>query len=268
MIYLDFFSGSHGHFLEYVINTWLFKGPKVPNIFTTLGASHNIRNHYAYMKERLACAAHYSEFSIKSPCPSKLVRISITNDWANWIYQINILSRAGDVPIEKKLLLTPSQVRNVPKDLRNEWYAKFNLANHGYPRPGNWQWQDLPSYNFPMESLFDHATFYSELYQLSKYLDTTFVPDQELGTLLTDFLSKNQGWQYYSKCQYLIHQVFAGTNVDFSSDQILQALINSSLTKSVGMFDGMLFDQDDYPTNTRQLWDMIQIHLESYDSKF
>jgi hypothetical protein len=32
-IYLDFFSGSHGHFLEYVINTWLFKGPCVDNIF-------------------------------------------------------------------------------------------------------------------------------------------------------------------------------------------------------------------------------------------
>ena len=90
-IYLDFFSGSHGHFLEYVINTWLFKGPRVNNIFNALGASHRIRSNSKYMVDRVVTAKHYSEFNINNDIPDQVIRISISHDYAKWIYQINII---------------------------------------------------------------------------------------------------------------------------------------------------------------------------------
>lgn len=268
MIALDFFSGSHGHFLEYVINTWLFKGPRVNNIFTDLGASHNIRRDIQYSQERIICADHYSEFNKELVNPSKIVRITIAEDWANWIYQINVLARAGDIPLEKKIKLTDESVRASPVAFRREWYSKFNLLEHGYQRPGNWLWPDANTFEFAMENLFDLENFYNELYRVADFLETTFVPDRELSNLLLKFLEKNQGWQYYVKCKNLYQHALTGNNVEFSSDAISQALLNSMISKSIGVFDGSLFDNDLYPTATDQVWKAIEDHLTLFDQKF
>lgn len=268
MTILDFYSGSHGHFLEYVINTWLFKGPRVPNIFNSLGASHRIRNDHLYMQHRLVEADHYSEFEKNISDPTKIVRITISEDWANWVYQINVLARAGDIPLEKKIALTPESVRNIPKDFRREWYSKFNFVDNGYNCPTTWRWPNIPSFEFAMESLFDLADFYNELYRLSNFLEITFVPDRELSRIWNDFLEKNQGWQYYTKCKHLYQYALTGHNIEFSSDEISQALLNSMISKSIGVFDGSLFDNDLYPTTTDQLWQAIEYHLTNFDQKF
>lgn len=268
MILLDFYSGSHGHFLEYVINTWLFKGPRVSDIFNSLGASHQIRNDRLYMQHRLAEADHYSEFEKNIGNPDKVVRITISQDWTNWIYQINVLARAGDIPLEKKIKLTPESVRSIPKDFRREWYSKFNFVDHGYTRPTIWQRHDVAVFEFAMESLFDLEDFYNELYRVSDFLETTFVPDRELSKVWNDFLEKNQGWQYYTKCKHLYQHALTGNNVEFSSDEISQALLNSMISKSIGVFDGNLFDNDSYPTTTEHLWEAIENHLTNFDQKF
>lgn len=268
MIYLDFFSGSHGHFLEYVINTWIFKGPRVSNIFTDLGTCHLICKDNAYEEHKILTAAHYTEFNIDCIEPSKVIRINISNDWDNWIYQINVMARAGDIPLEKKLSETPSQVRNVPNKLRNEWYSKFNIQDHGYPRPTTWRWPQLSAFDFSMKSLFDTVSFYNELYSLSEFLEITFVPDQALHRLLIQFQNFNHGWQYYAKCKQLVDQTLAGNSVDFASDEISHALINSMLTKCVGIFDGELFDSDRYPENTAKVWNCVEHHLSTFDERF
>ena len=41
---LDFWDGPHGHFLEYVINCWIFDCPRVPNLFTHTRACHGAKN--------------------------------------------------------------------------------------------------------------------------------------------------------------------------------------------------------------------------------
>ena len=268
MIYLDFFSGSHGHFLEYVINTWIFKGPRVDNIFTELGTCHRIRDNSVYVANKIVHARHYSEFDVDCVKPSKVIRINIGDDWDNWIYQINVLARAGDIPLEKKLSTTPSQVRNTPNKIRNEWYARFNSQEHGYLRPHTWRWQPVPAFDFSMKTLFDPVSFYIELHSLSKFLEMTFVPDHELYQLLTQFLDLNQGWQYYTKSKQAVDHALAGRNVEFSGDEISQALINSMLTKCVGIFDGELFDGDRYPNNTAQLWNCVDHHLSTFDERF
>jgi hypothetical protein len=267
-IYIDFYSGSHGHFLEYVINTWLFKGPRVSNIFTNLGASHLIRKDQKYMSKRLAIANHYSEFNKPIEDPSSVIRISVNNQWANYIYQINVMARAGDIPLAKKIKAIPVEVLNNTVLLRNQWYSKFNILECGYNLPQNWRWNNIPSFDFPMESLFDVKEFYQTLYKLGRFLQITFVPDIELSTLLKNFLDKNQGWQYYKQAENIVCNALNGNSVEFTSDEILQALINSLLTRTVGLFDGNLFAQRDYPTNTIEIWDAVNQHLKMFDRKF
>lgn len=268
-IYLDFFSGSHGHFLEYVINTWIFKGPRVDNIFNTLGASHLIRFDSEYMVNRVVTAKHYSEFNIDHTTPDKVIRVSISDYYAKWIYQINISERAGDIPIEKRnKKMIPDTIRNIPHAFRNNWYSKFNFEENGYVYPGNWRWQEITSFDFPMESLFEITELYSTLYKLSSFFNMTFVPDQELGQIFEKFLIKNQGWQSYLKCKNIVHESLMGHNIEFSSTIYEQALINSMLTQTVGIFDGELFDCDTYPNTTAQIWHQIDHHLKTFDQRF
>ena len=115
MIALDFFSGSHGHFLEYLINTYIFKGPRVPDVLTKLGTSHNIRNNADYMNCRIVEARHYSEFSLTSDIPEKLIRISVNTELESACYQINVFCRAGDIPTENKLLQIPAEILASPE---------------------------------------------------------------------------------------------------------------------------------------------------------
>jgi len=273
MILLDFDAGSHGHFLEYVINTWVFKGPRLKEVFTNIGASHLTRRDDEYMAKKVVTANHYSEYTISQETPHKVIRITINQDWANWIYQINILARGGNISLGKKLPNIPASIRANPNTLRQAFYAKFNMLD-GYsdikmpwpkPLPGtNWLWQDVPSFGFPMESLFDLTEFYNKLYQLADFLETTFVPDQELSNLLTEFLDKNQGWQYYIKSKQLVHSALTGGQpVKFDSDEILQAFINSIITKSTKMTDGKLFKDNEYPTDTNELWNAIDHYLKN-----
>lgn len=268
MILLDFFSGSHGHFLEYVVNTWLFGGPKVPNLFTALGTSHGIRSHQQYEQQKIVCGGHYSEYNLFTVAPQKVIRISIDSNWGNYIYQINVMSRAGDIPIEKKIIQTSQLVRETPRLYRNEWFSKFNFKENGYTLPGNWRWPDLPAFEFRMESLFDHIEFYQELYRLSAYLEQSFRPDEDLSQTLQSFLDKNQGWQYWQKAKRIVEQTLLGNSMSFDGDEILQALVNSILSQCVGVFDGVLFDADAYPTDTLQLQSALQQHLMTFDHKF
>ena len=102
MILLDFYSGSHGHFLEYLINVYIFQCPLVDKFFTNLGTSHGIRNSSNYMNSRLIVAGHYSEFNIPIADPTSVVRIQLNSDYGKAIYQINVDCRTGDIPTEKK----------------------------------------------------------------------------------------------------------------------------------------------------------------------
>jgi hypothetical protein len=65
-----------------------------------------------------------------------------------------------------------------------------------------------------------------------------------------------------------VHAAIVGNNIEFFSTEMSQALINSLLSKSVGIFDGELFDNDSYPSNTCQLWNMVDQHLKTFDQKF
>ena len=267
MIFLDFFSGSHGHFLEYVINTYIFTGPRVANFFTELGASHGIRRDADYMNSRIVCAAHYTEFDIDIlEKPAQVVRISTATQMEKIIYQINIMHRAGDIPVEKKIMLIPESVRNNESQLRLDYFSK--LTDTGYLLPGNWRWNDVPNYEFAMGSLFDLCNFYIELKKLAHFLNHSFNPDESLAQLWQEFMQRNQGWCYWKKSQDLITKSLANENFEFNADLWTQALLNCLLMQSIGICDGVLFDDDTYPSNTNQLYQIVQQYICEFDKRF
>lgn len=47
-----------------------------------------------------------------------------------------------------------------------------------------------------------------------------------------------------------------------------EALLNALISKTLGIYDGILFDQADYPTNTKAVYDLLKMHQDTFDSKF
>jgi hypothetical protein len=196
MILLDFYSGSHGHFLEYVINTYIYGGPRVTQVFTELGTCHGIRADSEYCRRRVVTAAHYSEFKIPVvDNPHKVIRITANSDMENICYQINVQCRAGDMFEKKKSQEINDNIKDSPVELRMDYYSKFSLAECGYQKPSQWRWDSVDHYEFPMRNLYDALNFYSELQQLSKFLNHSFKPDPSLMQLWQTFCDKNHGLQ-------------------------------------------------------------------------
>jgi hypothetical protein len=272
LILLDFHSGSHGHFLEYVVNTYIFSGHRVDNLITDLGTCHNAVKNTDYQHTRRIRCGHYSEFGLATPKFSQVVTISVGGQFANICYQINVECRAGDIPQEKKKQTIPESIRNSAGQLRNNYYSKFLDPSLGYPAPNNlqqqWKSKNIPVFDVPMHALYSLTDFYSVLHNLANFLNHTFNPDPSLAQLWQNFILKNHGVQAYEKAKNLVKHALSNEFVVFEASIIEQALINYYLSQCIGMHDGPLFDSDKYPTTTQQIWQIIQNHIQTFDQRF
>lgn len=264
MIKIDFYGSTHGHFLEYVTNVWIMQtAPSKTNIFKppTYSAHAPDSN---YLDNRVIRCGHFSIESIPFDATDQVIRIVIdqSNDNMFFIALTNYICKAGDIGLEHWMLsLIPDSVRNDTIENRNQWYSRFNereiYANHytGFININN------PVFNFPFESFFSFPDFCKELSKLSHFLNRTFFPDQLLYNLWSNFIEVNQGWQSYIKCNQLLEHIFSNSSYDINCNIIEQGWINFNLSKICQLFDGEIFDQESYPSNTQDMYRIIQTHL-------
>lgn len=267
MTFLDYFSGSHGMFLEYVINSWIFDGPRVANPFTDLGTSHRIYFDAAYQNNKQITANHWTEFDQSIDRLDKMVCISINSFKGQCCYQINVDIRAGDLLVIRKPSV-PADILASPRLLRNDFYAKFVDSSDGYGLPGKWKYSHVDSFYFRMESLYDMIDFYAELRQLASFLDRVFRPDQDLVTVWNKFIEKNHGLVMWNKCHNILKQSLSGYHADIDLDTREQSLLNAMITRCIGLADGDLFEYDQYPGNTTMIRNQIEHYLKTFHQRF
>jgi len=267
-ILLDFHGASHGHFLEYLINTWIFDGHRVDKIFTDLGTSHGAQKDSLYRKSKKIHCDHYTEYNNAHETPCKIIRISVDTISARLIHMINVMYRIGDIGLEKSYSLLPVEVQNNPAKLRNEWFSKLSDTDHGYNLDLQWRWTDRPAFFFPMENLYACVDLYRTMQDCAKFLDLKFSPDKELYQIWQQFIEGNQGLRAYKNSKIIVDRVMGQIDYDFEASIPEQALINLLLTQTVGLFDGPLFDQDSYPCNTLEIWKYVDHHLTTFDRRF
>lgn len=271
LVPLDFFAGTHGHFLEYVINSYIFRGPRVDNLFTPLGTSHNAMLNDAYRSNRQVGAGHYSEMNLTWPTvdPEKIIRITVEGFKGHACYLINLSSRAGDIEISEKELEIPEEARTVPSSLRNQYYCKFASLDLAAEIPNNWRTDATGQiFEFPMTAFYNLLEFLSTLRNLAAFLNHTFNPDTTLVALWQQFIDKNQGLQSWNRCIDLLEKV--SNNRDFAVKLSIheQGLLNLMLTNSFGICDGSLFDNDQYPDSTGEIWRQIKLFIDTFDQRF
>lgn len=265
---IDFHGASHGHFLEYVINTWIFNGFRVPRVFTDLGTSHLPRQNFEYQANRMIKCGHYTEHPVVHDRPEKIVRITVDTKVGQQIHMVNVMHRVGDITLDSSYKRIPSDVLDVPVLLRTNWFSKLTDAENLYKLDYKWRWPEADAFEFAMENLYDLTLFYQTLQRCADFLEQKFTPDQELYATWQQFVEMNQGLQCYKKSKKIVELALANQDFEFDSNEFEQALINAILTTTVNMYDGPLFVDNLYPTNTKQIWQYIQAHLNEFDKKY
>lgn len=273
MFFIDFASGTHGHYLQYVINNYILGvNVKIP-LFTDSGSSHHTKTSTTYNKKSLIDLGHFTSVN-KSKLPNDYEKIILINHNVelDFILLVNGFNRChGDLPADSSsvainklhsdMLIATSDVGR-----RKDWYHKLLERDGGLlMRATIPHKHTVPVFLFDYASFFNINDFYKELQKVSDFLNDVFVPTAELAHLHKAFLGKNRGYIYYNKAQDILNAVYLNLDYEFESDWQLQAFININLTKTYNLHSGSLFQLEEYPTNAKVIHKIIQKHIKEFD---
>jgi len=265
MIKIDFHGSTHGHFLEYVSNVYIMQTePSQCSIFKppTFSAHAPDNN---YLDNRIIECGHFSSkfYNLKIDPSDTVIRIMLDpgNDNLFFVALSNLMYKAGDVGFERQALVIPEHIRVDPASLRNNWYSKINERDTFSAHYQEFDNIDNPTFKFSFDSFFSFTDFCTELSELSRFLNQTFYPSRSLYELWHMFIQVNQGWQSYIKCNNILVDVFAGRTSPIQCTALEEAWLNFNLSKICRLYDGPLFDQAQYPADTRSIYNIVQEHL-------
>lgn len=248
---IDFYPGSHGHFLEYAINTWIFGGPKVQNIFTDIGTCHGTYNDNRYMLSKRVLCGHFSE--TKRPIPvecEKIIRISVSSFFEQCCLQINATNRAGDIPRAHKELKLSDSVLNDPVQLRNIYFSRFVDAEHQLSSSIQWCNTQCSVLEINMSDLYNLLDFFAALQRIAAFLTRQFKPDNDIIAVWQKFMSLNHGVCSWNKANQFVTATILQMPYEDNLNIEEQALVNVLLSQTMNIYSGELFDSIEYPTNT------------------
>lgn len=263
MIKIDFHGSTHGHFLEYVSNVYIMQTDAGQSkLFNSNGAAHEVDD--VYLENRQIYCDHYSSLQIPFASNDKVIRITIDSDDDNQFYiaLVNAIYRAGDVGFEKHIMQTPDVIRNQPVEHRNNWYSKITERHKYMNLFTDFDQSVVQVYDFPFTSFYSFQDFCKNLNALAFALNETFFPDQSLGSIWKKFIDLNQGYHSHRKCQQILENIFANADMEFDCTIIEQGWINYNLSKICRMYTGSMFENEHYPTNTKEIYKEVCRHLE------
>jgi hypothetical protein len=273
---LDFAPGLHGHFLELVLNKYIYGVSfQSHKIFQSSGAVHAINVNQDYQDQKLVYCGHFSCFKdIYDTQTQKIVFIDHDPDLdfvllTNSFYRCHPDSVGVDnFNVDEIIATHTSQLMTGDTDLdfRNNWFTKLNERHFEYisARPNT----QLPVYNFDYKSFFELSDFCTELQNTAHFLQETFKFDQTLAELWQKFMTLNQGWALRKQAHEILQSTLANQNVPIPDDWKLHAYLNFRLSKMFDLYDGMLYNSHVYPATTNGLLAVIQEHLATFDSRW
>ena len=273
---IDFAPGLHGHFLEYVINRYIFAvDTQIKSIFQSSGACHPINTDPAYQSHKLINRGHYSAFEQPYPITAKKIVFVEHDPVLDFVLLTNIYYRCHPDSIgvedfnvdEIKQLHQSMMFSGTDQDLKNNWYNK--LMEHHFDHAQKQSNTALPVFKFGYQSFFRLYDFLLELKAVADFLEHTFRFDQSLVVLWQEFMDRNQGFHLWKESNRLFESIVSGADVDIKDDWKIHAHLNYQISQVFQLYDHpRLFSQEPYPTSTKEVYDIIVDHVDDFDQRW
>jgi hypothetical protein len=285
-ILIDFVAGTHGHFLEIVLNQGFGSATDLTDPFTELGASH--KKSAEYQKHKLFYADHWSEHKhdlIK--IANKIISIKFSMEDLLVVSSVSLL-RAGDMNIDNDSL-----EHNTYNKLNNGYYKNMldsilcaypdlqvNKVNSSIPRNilrefnkfgfrdpkinGYWLKLQQLTYStdqdvfyFDFENFYDEQKFTIALKKLQDFVGQKFCFDHKITHLHQKFLNLNPYKDHKILCDKIIQQIKHNEDCSIPPLTLFQeSYINAKLELEYNK--EMPFHDLNYFTSTKDVLNYIE----------
>jgi len=284
MIPLDFVAGTHGHFIEYVLNRSIGFTNVSFDPFTSLGTSH--QKPKEYLNNRTIICNHWFENDPSAITKSsKIIRIVFDQDDILLVSSVSLL-RAADLSIDNNFLHidTAKKLNNryyadtlekiyqsydflnrtqdhIPRNVLRE-YFKFGFADptvNGYWKKLQ-QMCNLPAndvFEITLKQIYDIDCLQDVLQKISAWLDQPMDTGQWLSELHQKFLDMLPFRNHQNQCDTIIQAVINRLDLAIPALSLLQeSYINGKLERHFNK--EMPFHQIDYFPNTKDVLQYIE----------
>ena len=274
---IDFVAGTHGHFLEIILNKFFDITTVDFDPFNELGASHRVEKNY--LDSRVFEAQHWFENHVDklNQC-ERAISIQFDQDDLLLVSSVSLL-RAGDLGIDNAQLdvgtynkLDNKYYRNVLSEIVNAYpflnktdtaiprnvlreFFKFGFLNpkiNGYWKKQQQMQYSMPVFVFKFKAFYNYNLLVDTLIELENFLGMTFRFDPELKALHDKFLNLIPYTGHTEQCNNIVSAVRYGL------DQIIPPLtlfqesyINAQLEKIYSK--EMPFHDLNYFTSTKDV---------------
>jgi hypothetical protein len=254
LIPIDFVAGSHGNFLEVVLNSLFGFVDDQCNPFNELGASHT--KSQDYFQQRRFVARHWFETAHSLNQYPRAISIQFDQDDLLVLSSVSLF-RAGDLGIDNNLLEidTVKKLRNqyyeslleeilqaypfldpgitdVPRNILREFfkYGFRNPNSNGYWKKQQSMQYTQPVFVFKFKNFYDVARFKGTVVSLSEFLELPVKMHDNLDLLHEKFLLLNPYVAHKEQCDKIIQSVITDIHADIPSLTLLQeSYINAEL---------------------------------------
>lgn len=255
LIPIDFVAGTHGHFLEVVLNNFFNITTTNLDPFNSLGASHKVNSEY--LNSRMFVARHWFEDSVNQLSQFNCaISIQFDQDDLLLVSSVSLL-RAGDQGIDNNQLeiSTYSKLDNefyqdllaeilsaypdfddsnnsVPRNILREFF-KFGFSNptvNGYWKKQQQMHYTMPVFMFKFKAFYDYNLFVDALKELQDFIGLPFKFNSELELLHKKFLTLIPYVGHQAQCNNIISAIQQGQQQIIPSLTMLQeSYINGQL---------------------------------------
>jgi hypothetical protein len=279
IIPIDFVAGTHGHFLEIVLNKFFNTTLVDFDPFDELGASHKVTKEY--LDTRVFVAQHWFDRAREQlPQFDKAISIQFDQDDLLLVSSVSLL-RAGNTGIENDMLEidTVSKLDNkfyssllaeiltaypgacdisgsIPRNVLREFFkfGFFDPSINGYWKKQQQMHYTMSVFVFKFKAFYNYNVFVEHLLKLEKFLGMPLKLNDELEKLHRKFLAKIPYVGNQAQCDDIVSAVQSGKDQIIAPLTLLQeSYINAKMENIYNK--EMPFHNPNYFTSTK---DMLQ----------
>jgi len=256
---IDFTSGQHGHFLEYVVSKYIYNMDLTDDLFDELGTCDGFTHDEDYTKRRLVKCRHLTScgsVTLKVSAPIVFIKHCATPKY-EYIWLVNFFFKAGFV-INGYVSQLEQRTDELVERHKENWYDKLETKSF-HIEQGLYNEYVAPNekFDFRFEAFFSLQEFLIELQSVAEFLNMRLTVNDSLIALWHEFIEKNQGYTHYTTASTLLDGIVNGASMEIEDNWRVHAFMNRQLSSMFDIWDGPLFEDVPYPTNTKEIHDLI-----------
>jgi len=214
-VVIDFCSGQHGHFLEYVMSKYIYNIDMTDDLFDEMGTCDGFAEDPNY--QQVIRRVHSTHATVRKRPVSPTLPIIFIKHCSqlkyDYIWMVNFFFKVNFVR-DGYRDQTEHRTEELVARHKENWYGKLEHKQF-HEEIGLYKECALPNvkFDFRFEAFFSLQEFLIELQRVAEFLNRQLTINDSLITLWHEFINKNQGYTHYTTASTLLDGIVNGESI-------------------------------------------------------